>query len=70
MSTTITPTSHERAEWSRMAAAAKQSGLYDTNRRFRQAAESLQMTHARFDKLQADYRRWLTVNMFPDDAEA
>lgn len=64
----ITPTQHEKNEWSRMAVAAYKVGWNDIGTRHSVAASmcsNQQTTLARFDALQADYRDWLNHNIFP-----
>lgn len=68
---TITPTWHEKAEWSRMAQAAYRANFNQIGHRYSIAASLAsgeRMTTARFDALQAGYREWLVFNRFPATA--
>ena len=65
---TITPTEHEKAEWSRMAVAAYSANRNDVGHRY-SAAASLPRGSIipvnRFDNLQHGYRAWLCWNELP-----
>jgi hypothetical protein len=59
--TTITPTSHEKNEWARLAQAAYRSGATGVGHRFSVAASGradAEMPLPMFDALQFVYRRW------------
>ena len=63
----MTPTRHEKLEWSRMAQAAYLAGHNDIGHRYSGAAalrdgQSIPVT--RFDALQDGYRTWLIDNRF------
>jgi hypothetical protein len=63
----IAPTEHNKAEWSRMAAAAYATGLNTIGHRYSVAAaipREASITCSRYDSLQADYRYWL-IDGFP-----
>lgn len=66
---TMTPTEHEKREWSRMAQAAYKIGRNDIGHRYSVAAAVTviggTMEAAKFDTLQAGYRAWLCRNEFP-----
>jgi len=73
MSQTMTPTAHEKAEWSRMATAAYNSGRNAIGHRFSVAASlprdgSMTLNH--FDALQSEYRAWLVGGFPPEHAAA
>jgi hypothetical protein len=59
---TMTPTEHEKAEWSRLAQAAYSAG-YNSIGHYYSAYASMfrgqDMRIAQFDKLQCGYRQWL-----------
>lgn len=68
----LTPTAHEKAEWSRMARAAYAADRNDIGRRYSVAGSlpmSGQMTVGYFDRLQRGYRGWLTHNRWPELVE-
>lgn len=59
---TVTPSAHEKAEWTRLAQAAYKAGRNAIGHRFSVAASlpsTGSMALATFDSLQADYRSWL-----------
>lgn len=59
----VTPTEHEKREWSRMAQAAYAADRNDIGHRFSGAAAlrvGEAMLVAAFDALQTEYRAWLT----------
>jgi hypothetical protein len=59
---TITPTEHEKAEWSRMAKDAYRTGHNAVGHRFSMAATLCKGEQCRlswFDSLQNDYLHWL-----------
>lgn len=65
---TITPTEHDKSEWSRMAHAAYANGRNSIGHRYSMAATLCRnepMRVDRFDELQAGYRAWLCFNEFP-----
>ena len=67
---TITPTEHEKAEWSRMARAAYAARRNAIGHRYSMAAtlrHNEAMRPTRFDELQNGYRAWLCFNEFPKD---
>ena len=69
MRSTITPTAHEKAEWSRMAAAAYKARRNAIGHRFSVAASLPRdgaLPLATFDSLQADYRAWLVDGFAPE----
>ena len=69
MSQTITPTAHEKAEWSRMATAAYKARRNPIGHRFSVAASLPRdgaMDLSRFDALQAEYRAWLIDGFAPE----
>ena len=58
----ITPTAHDKTEWSRLAQAAYREGRNSIGHRFSAAASlphDAPMTVAQFDALQGQYRHWL-----------
>lgn len=58
----ITPSQHEKSEWSRMATAAYCLGLNNTGHTYSTAASlpgDCRMAIWRFDQLQEGYRHWL-----------
>ena len=65
----ITPTEHEKSEWSRFAQAAYKAGRNDLGHRFSMAAACTLKGQAidgeRFYALQDIYRDWLCFNRFP-----
>lgn len=64
---TITPTEHEKSEWSRMARAAYAVRRNSIGHRYSVAAalrRNEPMRLARFDELQNGYRAWLCFNDF------
>ena len=66
----ITPTQHEKNEWSRMAYAAevKSGALQGISNRYAEAAAlpaGAAMEVPYFDALQASYREWLINNVYP-----
>lgn len=64
---TITPTQHEKDEWSRLATAAYSSGRNSIGHSFSVAASlprEGQIRLAYFDALQASYRAWLVSGEF------
>ena len=62
MTSRITPTEHEKREWSRMATAAYKTGRNAIGHRYSMAA-TLRIGEpcdvSKFDSLQNDYRAWL-----------
>lgn len=63
----ITPTEHEKSEWSRMARAAYAAGRNGIGHRYSVAAalrRNEPMLPERFDDLQNGYRAWLCFNDF------
>jgi len=63
----MTPTEHEKREWSRMAQAAYAIGNNDIGHKYSMAAtlrigEPMHVTT--FDRLQSGYRQWLNWNDF------
>jgi hypothetical protein len=70
---TITPSAHEKAEWSRMAQAAYLAGHNATGHRYSVAASipiNAPVPVTTFDSLQTDYRAWLIEGVFPVAAAA
>ena len=69
----VTPTSHDRQEWSRMSEACEQAGKA-IHARVYKAASSLNgpMATWTYDALQKNYRRWLVfgTNDLPDEGLA
>ncbi len=66
----ITPTQHEKNEWTRMAQAAYGADRNSVGHRYSGAASIV--TGARiptsiYDSLQSDYRAWLIRNEFPNE---
>ncbi len=60
MKTYVTPTNHERAEWSRLAIEAYRLGYTSEGTRFStRAAVVHTMTVSEYDSLMRDYRAWL-----------
>ena len=62
MKSIITPTEHEKAEWSRMAVDAYRTGRNSIGHRFSMAATLCKGEPCDvhwFDSLQNDYRAWL-----------
>jgi hypothetical protein len=62
------PTAHEKREWSRMAQSAYRNALTNVGHVYSAAAalsDGAAIHIERFDKLQADYRRWLMWGIFP-----
>lgn len=62
----MTPTQHEKNEWSRLATAAYASGRNDIGTKFSVAASLPHdgvLPTAYFDELQDTYRRWLVSGM-------
>lgn len=69
MSYTITPTSAEKMEWSRMAQAAYAAGRNDVGHRYSVAASLpalARIATKAFDELHGDYRAWLVDGTWPD----
>ena len=67
----ITPTQHDKDEWSRMAQAAYQSGHNNIGNRYNRAAnipQNYRITLRQFDELQDGYRAWLCFNEWPTNA--
>jgi hypothetical protein len=66
--TAMTPTQHEKDEWSRLARAAYDAGRNDVGHHY-SAASSLprdaRIRLAYFDALQEGYRAWLVFNKWP-----
>ena len=64
----MTPTEHEKAEWSRMAQDAYAAGCNAVGHRYSTTAACTliggQIPLATFDALQAAYRSWLCFNDF------
>jgi hypothetical protein len=63
----ITPTEHEKREWSRMAADAYAKDRNDIGHRYSAWASIKRNVAIRldvFDTLQINYRRWLVDNEF------
>lgn len=68
----ITPTEHEKSEWSRMAQDAYARDLNDTGHKFSMAAtlaKGEDCATAWFDALQTEYRAWL-LDGFKTNVEA
>ena len=68
MHLSITPTEHEKAEWSRLARAAYKSGLNPIGHRYSAAAALRRgecIPIVRFDALQAGYRAWMCFGEMP-----
>jgi hypothetical protein len=64
---TIQPTTHEKAEWSRMAKSAYKTGHNACGHRFSAAAalpNGAVITLKDFDELQEIYRMWLVFNQY------
>lgn len=62
MKTQVTPTEHEKREWSRMARAAYAEDRNEIGHQFSAYAAILRnepIPTARFDALQSQYRQWL-----------
>lgn len=67
----MTPTEHEKAEWSRLAQSAYSAGHNATGHRFSGAASiprDARVALATFDSLQNDYRRWLVDGTYPEQS--
>jgi hypothetical protein len=63
---TLTPNTHERTEWQRLAQAAYSRGVsWLDHWASVEAATGRPMLIARFDALQAIYRRWLNSDELP-----
>lgn len=65
--TTITPSEHEKSEWSRMARAAYAADYNSVGHRYSGAAAlhiNQPMSLATFDALQEAYRSWLVWGDF------
>lgn len=65
----ITPTQHEKNEWSRMARAAYASGRNWTGHRYSAAASlpnGAKLQVCAFDTLQHNYRIWLINDEYPE----
>ncbi len=65
----ITPTTAEKAEWSRMAQAAYAAGRNDIGHRYSVAASLpalCRIATREFDELHGDYRAWLIDGTWPD----
>jgi hypothetical protein len=65
---TVTPTEHEKREWSRMASAAYREQRNPIGHRYSMAATLCHdepMPLDRFEILQAGYRAWLVFNEWP-----
>lgn len=63
----VTPTEHEKAEWSRLAVDAYRLGLNDVGHRFSGSAalgRNEPITVQAFNALQDEYREWLIAG-FP-----
>lgn len=61
----VTPTEHEKREWSRMAQAAYAAGRNDVGHPYSMAAtlrKGERMAVARYDALMSGYRAWLVFN--------
>ena len=67
--TIVTPTEHEKREWSRMAQAAYSAGRNDIGHRYSSASARTRIGESMptdwFDNLQHGYRNWLIDNIFP-----
>ena len=64
----ITPTQHEKNEWSRLAQAAYAIGSNTVGHRYSGAASiptNARLSDAQFDELQTGYRSWLVDNVLP-----
>lgn len=64
----ITPTEHDKAEWSRLARAAYAARVNTIGHRYSAAAalrRNEPMDVQRFDQLQAGYRAWLVFGEWP-----
>lgn len=69
----ITPTEHEKSEWSRMAMNAYARRANAVGHRYSMAAalrHNEQMPLGQFDSLQDGYRHWLLVGYLPTNAPA
>jgi hypothetical protein len=65
---TVTPTEHEKSEWSRMAKAAYAAGQSGVGHRYSMSAAycvGQSMPLQRFDELQNGYRGWLCFSQWP-----
>jgi len=68
-SASITPTEHDKKEWSRMAQAAYAARLNSVGHKFSGAAsipKGAALPIKKFDELQKQYRAWLIDNVFPN----
>lgn len=68
MATMITPTEHEKFEWSRMAQAAYRANINNIGHMYSAAASTPRngaIETGRFDVLQAGYREWLIWGRWP-----
>lgn len=74
MTCLMTITDWERGEWSRFATAAYKAGHNKVGNRYSAAAAIPKvdkgMVISLYDRLMADYRRWLVFNEFPNLADA
>ena len=65
----ITPTEHDKREWSRFAVAAYATGLNDVGHRFSMASAMVAKEQAVprewYDALMKDYRDWLVFGFYP-----
>lgn len=64
----ITPTQHEKNEWSRLATDAYKAGANQIGHRYSAAAATMngqQISTARYDALQGPYRAWLIDGTMP-----
>jgi predicted methyltransferase len=67
----ITPTEHEKSEWSRMARAAYAAGKNSVGHRYSMSAAycvGQSMPLQKFDDLQNGYRDWLCFSKWPEVA--
>jgi hypothetical protein len=65
----MTPSQHEKSEWSRMASAAYAASRNDIGTRYSVAASipyRAELPLEMFDSLQAGYRAWLIDGTFPE----
>ncbi len=68
MTTFITPTGHEKAEWARLAQDAYSRGLNHIGHKFSAAASlprACQIDIPTFDAMQKVYRAWLIDGVLP-----
>lgn len=71
MTTYITPNTHEKSEWSRMAQAAYRNALNSIGHTYSTAASlpnAGRIPVEYFDKLQSGYRGWLLSGYFVDQS--